>query len=224
VGEQSSSFFDTIVPAGWTRYWQLNLNYPDATTSQDSLLQSSIAAIHAAGNSVGYASFLIGGNDIFYLLSTPAFQAASDAEKQVLLGQTIQAALNRYGTVLTEVKTLSPEARILLPGYYNPYPSGTSEHALFDSILAGFNPSLKQLAELFGATYIDLYSPFVGNELVLTNIASGDFHPTQAGYEVIAQQFTSAVVPEPASLALLLIGAGGALIAKRLRPIAAEAS
>src|SRR5262245_2550019 len=72
--------------------------------------------------------------------------------------------------------------------------------------------------------YLDLYSSLVGNELVLTNNASGDFHPTQAGYEVIAQQFTSAVVPEPASLALLLIGAGGALIAKRLRPIAAEAS
>src|SRR5262249_19116211 len=73
-GEQSTSFFTAVTtPPDFVRAWQLNLNYSDGTTPQNDLMMSSIAAIHAAGNSVGVVSLLIGSNDIFGLIGTPAF-------------------------------------------------------------------------------------------------------------------------------------------------------
>jgi lysophospholipase L1-like esterase len=191
-------------------------------------MRSSINAIHAAGNSVGFVSLLIGGNDILVLGGTSAFRNASPAEQQAMVASTIGAVQERYLAVLTELKSLAPEAAIFLPGYYNPFPSGLPEKTFYDSVLAAFNPIVAADAAAFGATYVDLQGPFTGREFELTNIATGDVHPNQAGYAVIAGRLQAAVVPEPGSLALLASGgAAGALWAaarRRARPSRAAAA
>ena len=63
-------------------------------------------------------------------------------------------------------------------------------------------------AAAFGAIAVDLEPPFLGHELQLTNIASGDVHPNQAGYAAIAAVLAGSV-PEPISIALLLTGLTG---------------
>lgn len=206
-GEQSSGFLNPALhdPAGPPRYWQLNLNYPDATTSQNSLMLSNIAAVHAAGGQVGYASLLFGANDVFALTSKPEFINGTPAEQQALLTQTLNLAFANYATVLTELKTAAPEARILLPGYYNPFPAAMpAEHAFYEMVLGAFNPALQSTAAAFGATYVDTYSLFDGNQLTLTNIATGDYHPNQAGYDAIAAAMFRAV-PEPSTLTTLAL-------------------
>lgn len=211
-GELSTSFFTGSPPPGWSlRAPELNLNYPNTTTSQNDLMISTIQSIHAAGGSIGFASFLIGSNDIFYLLGTPAFQGASAADQQAMLGATIGNVLSNYQMVLGELKTLAPEATILLPGYYNPFPSAASEHALYDSILGVFNPAVRAYAQGIGGRYVDLQSSFAGRELELTNIGAGDVHPNQAGYAVIARDLESQAVPEPTGVILLGIGLLGLL-------------
>ena len=177
-------------------------------------MASTINATHAAGNTIGYASFLIGSNDIFYLVGTPAFQGASPADQQAMIGATLNIVLTNYQTTLNTLTTLAPEARLLLPGYYNPYPAGTSEHDFDDSVLGVFNPAVQSLAQAYGGRYVDLYSLFAGHELALTNIGTGDVHPNQAGYAVIAGAFSQAV-PEPGSLALTGLVVAGLLV--RLR-------
>ena len=87
--ELSTSFFTATPPPGVTTHQSWNLNYPAVPTARNDLMIASIAAIHAAGNSVGYASFLIGSNDIFYLVGTSAFQDATLAEQQAMLAATI---------------------------------------------------------------------------------------------------------------------------------------
>ncbi|MFO0960126.1 MAG: GDSL-type esterase/lipase family protein [Isosphaeraceae bacterium] len=221
VGEQTSSFFDpsTASPYGPPRYWQLNTNYANETTSQNSLMLSQIAAIHARGGQVGFASLIFGANDIFALTNDPAFTGGTPAQQQALLTQRINAALGKYVAALTELKTYAPEARVVLPGYYNPFPAAIlpENHAFYDMVLGIYNPAVQSIAAQFGATYVDTYSLFAGKELAMTNIATGDFHPNQAGYNAIAGAMIRAV-PEPSSIAMLalaLAATGAAMLARR---------
>lgn len=212
-GEQSTSFLDTsnFVTSGPTRAWPLNLNYGDGTTSQRSLMLSSIADLHAAGHEVGVVTLIFGGNDLFALTNSADFQLATPAEQVAMVGQTITTALTNYATVLTDLLSVAPRAEVFLPGYYNPFPSAIApaEHAFYDLVLGFFNPGLQGVAAQFGATYVDLYSAFDGRELALTNIATGDVHPNQAGYALIAASLGAASVPEPASIVSMALGLGG---------------
>ena len=222
AGEESTSFFNpsNISATGPPRAWQLNLNYNNSGLSQNDLMLSQIASIHAAGGQVGDVSLVFGANDIFGLVNSPAFQGATQAQQSAMVGQTITTSLTNYAAVLTELKANAPEARIFLPGYYNPFPAAVdpATHGFYDLVLGGFNPGVQSLATQFGATYVDLYSLIAGKELALTNIGTGDVHPNQGGYAVIGAAFNSASVPEPSSLTSLvvaLVTAGGAALGRR---------
>lgn len=211
-GEESTSFFNPsdLFPTGPPRAWQLNSNYADATTSQNSLMLSQIAGLHAAGDQVGTVSLVFGANDIFGLIASPAFLAADAATQLSMIGATITTALTNYATVLTELQAAAPEARVFLPGYYNPFPAALDpvNHAKYDAVLNAFNPNLQSIAGTFGATYVDTYPLFVGHELEYTNIATGDVHPNQSGHAAIGGALAQAV-PEPSSVISLALGTVG---------------
>jgi hypothetical protein len=71
-------------------------------------------------------------------------------------------------------------------------------------------------AAAFGAITVDLEPPFLGHALQLTNIATGDTHPNQAGYAVIAAEL-GAAVPDPSSVLMLALGVAGSWWAGRCR-------
>ena len=160
-------------------------------------------------------------NDLQYLAATPAFQTASPASQQAMVGALISTIQSNYVTVLSELKTLAPEAKILLPGDHNPYAPLGSSYALFGEAIKALDNVIAADAAAFGAKYVDLLTPFVGNELALTNIGSGDPHPNQAGYAVIAQQLDAAAVPEPSSVLVFSAGIVGLLLARCRRNRAA---
>jgi lysophospholipase L1-like esterase len=212
-GELSSSFLTGIPPADWpNRAWQWNLHYPNATTSQNSLMLSALDAAHAAGSSV-YVTLEFGGNDFSYLTASAAWQAANAAQQQALFGQLLnQVALN-YEAVLTEIQLHAPGAHVLLTGFYDDVPPGDPAYATNELAIGAGNQILQQIAPAFGATYVDFYSVVNGHVSELSNIGG---HLNQAGYNAVALALDAAVVPEPSSMVMLGIGLIG--LVARTRP------
>ena len=99
-----------------------NTNYADTTTTQNSLLLATIAEEQAAGREIGYVTITLGSNDLFALVLDPAFGMASDAEKALMLRQTLDTVATRISTLLVGLETIAPEAHVLLLGTYNPLP------------------------------------------------------------------------------------------------------
>ncbi|WP_435008376.1 SGNH/GDSL hydrolase family protein [Tundrisphaera lichenicola] len=210
-GESTSSFFSGAGRnnAGFPDDFvaSLNLNYdPAAIVSQHAKFLSTIATQAALGNSIDTVTISLGANDLFLLAGSAAFQSADAAGKQALLLQTLGAIANNEGALLAEVHALLPGARVFVLGQYNPFPADPTHPfaGLAGPAILGLNATLESLAPAFGATYVDIYSPFVGREKELTLFAAPDYnvHPNQAGYSVIAGQIALASVPEPSSLVL----------------------
>ncbi len=104
-------------------------------------------------------------------------------------------------------------------GYYNPFNADPTSPIgqIADPAIKALNSLIASEAAAFGARYVNIYTPFVGNELAYTYIASGNVHPNATGYAVIASQLET--VPEPSTF--LVFGAGLAscvLLKRRSRP------
>ena len=87
-----------------------NTNYSDTTTTQNSLLLTTIAAEQAAGREIGFVTITLGSNDLFAMVADPAFVPATDAEKAIMLGQTLQTVAIRISTLLVELKAFARKA------------------------------------------------------------------------------------------------------------------
>jgi lysophospholipase L1-like esterase len=225
-GELSSSFLTGTPPADWPyRRWDWNLNYPDAATSQNSLMLSALDAAHAAGNTI-WVTLLIGGNDFNHLVESDAWKTATLAQQQAMFAQLLGQVAANEQTILTEVYAHAPGAHVLMPGYFNTYLPNDPNYALFESAIQAGDQVFRQVAAGFGATYVDFYSVVHGHEAELTNatLVPGG-HANQTGYDALARALAAAAVPEPGGLTLLAIGASVLLAARylhRLRPVLAR--
>lgn len=214
-GEQSGSYFTGVTPPGWARAVTANLHYSDPAQSQSSLFQAWAASEHAQGHTISHVSFALGSNDFFYLTGQPGFFSQPAAQQQAQAGQAFAALLVNYTLALNQIRAVAPEAQLLLLNYYNPFAVFGTDDPLNQAALA-FGALHQQLLEAeaaeFGAKIVDVYTPFLGHEAEYTHILSGNVHPNEQGYGVMADQLLAvANAPEPSSLMLVGIGVCGLL-------------
>lgn len=207
-GETTTSFF-----GGGQVLAPQNLNYPSASTSQNTLLVSKIASEQAAGNTIGAVTVSLGANDLFAVVGGPNFFSLSPAQQQQAILASMSTIQNNYTAMLTELKALAPTAAITVVGYYNPYPAvpGSPLAPLAGPAIQLLNAVIAGQAAAFGAKFVDTYAAFQGKEGSLTYITappSGtNVHPNDAGYDAIAIAINP--VPEPTTFALLgVVGIG----------------
>ena len=157
----------------------------------------------------------IGGNDLLFLITAGPCESdpGGEACQTLVAAQLVKFARN-YAIILATLQTALDadpgEEKLFVMTYYNPY-SGTglpyeafADRALLGSDLvidcsagpgdprAGLNDLIACIGASSGAVVADVYPAFVGRGYELTHVATGDIHPNDAGYAVIAQTFIAA--------------------------------
>ena len=89
-------------------------------------------------------------------------------------------------TILTQIKSLNPNADIYIMGYYSPFPY-LADQSQIDSLLSQLNKTLSSAADTFHVTFVPTSDSFGQNaKAYLPNPL--DIHPNQAGYLVLANE------------------------------------
>src|SRR5262249_2792287 len=139
------------------------------------------------------------------------------SEQQAIVMATLGTIQANDTKLLTELAQQVPGAKVVLLGYYNPFAPFASDLSsplyaiaqLSGPAIAGLNQVIAGEAAAFGASSVDLATPFAGHELAYTDVANGgNSHPNATGYSVIEGQLISAV-PEPSGVVLMGLGALG---------------
>ena len=209
-GETTSSFF-----SGGQSTMPWNLNYSGTTVSQDSVLQSDLAAQQAAGNTVSDITVSLGANDLFAVMQSPNFFNQSSSQQFAAILASMSTIQNNYTNLLIQLHAEAPGAQISLVGYYNPYAAvpGAPPSQLAGPAIQLLNAVIAGEAAAFGDHYVDTYSAFLGHEAQYTYITDSppgtNVHPNDLGYSVIAGHISP--VPEPSSALLLSLFGIGAI-------------
>lgn len=188
-----------------------NNTYPAAATPQAAFFNSTVDSVLAGGGTVDYITVQIGGNDILGLLAQADFRNLTAIQQAPILQSQFNKLAANYVTILGAIKLKAPNARILTIGYPNSLAGlgGLNPVPNSGALTTQANSIIQSVSQAFGATYVDIFTPFSGNEATLTRITTLDngipnVHPTPQGYSLIAAQLGQAVSPEPAALALIL--------------------
>lgn len=169
---------------------------PDYRADEFGQKASEIRAELAGADAVAVT---IGGNDVSSLLNDAASMTDEALEAKVaeLLGQY---SLNVSASI-DALLSVNPSLRLYIADQYQPVPmlAGKDLYAKLNKATAAFTANLDALAAGYKAkganvTAVHVADDFAGREGMLTHMVSArDFHPTQAGYAVIAGEFGRAV-------------------------------
>jgi len=202
-----------------------NLNYNSTALSQSTVFANTVAAQTAAGNTIEAITITLGFNELAALApaaNTPAAESAAIAA----IPATLAAYRISYTAVLDQVRSLAPNAELVLLGYFNPFPADPASPGapVFNAGGTQLNSVIQSLATQYGAIYVDNATSFIGHEAAYTyqavlpagssvggsyggTLPIGNVHPNAQGYSVITANVTAATaVPEPPAWSVLLVG------------------
>jgi lysophospholipase L1-like esterase len=167
----------------------------------DGQLATAIEAINAPTD-VRVVTLDIGGNDIRTLLApgSPCLTNPSSAACQQLVAAVLNDFAANYAQTLGELtQALEGDPgneTVLVMTYYNPFSgTGLPIDLLAEAAVRGLNSLIASIGGQYGATIVDVYPLFERKGPLLTHILTGDIHPNDAGYQVIADAFISAYKP-----------------------------
>lgn len=186
-GETSGSYFDES-----NSYRFLNLNYLNNSKSQRDRAVEKIASERSAGRDVAYVSFALGSNDFLSLIDDQFLSQPFETQK-AQIDQLLAGVEINLNAALSELRTMLPNAVIMLPGYYNPYhiAPGSPEDLIASYALERIARQFAVLALVWRSTIVNNSIRFDGREATLTWMPD-DVHPRDAGYAVMGSQLIEA--------------------------------
>ena len=194
--------------------------YEQQDETSSSIMANQVAdavqVIRDEETDVEVVTLTIGGNDFLPLVGQePCASNPIGRECQTIVGTALKTFSVNYAAILRDLKAALDsdpgEEQLLVTTYYNPY-KGTgspfelpTDGTLFgtdgtidcaanaaDVTKGGLNDVITCSAAAVGATTVDLYSVMIDKALTHTHIATGDIHPNDEGYRLIADAVIAA--------------------------------
>ncbi|OWA35124.1 hypothetical protein B9G55_10590 [Saccharibacillus sp. O16] len=192
---------------------QAGLSDPNAA-----LFASQVAQVRSDVADADLITITIGGNDLLPLIRSGEVPQDLNTQVEALL----KSYATNLGAVLSDLKEINPNARIVIADQYQPVPAvkAGAQYAALSQAAAAYTTTLNQViaaqnAQGGHAEAVNLVALFAGRETQMTHIMRGDIHPNQVGYEAIAKAFAekiwgeyrklSAVVPK-STVAVVVAG------------------
>lgn len=146
---------------------------------------------------------------IFTQLATPSSPLST------ALTAGVQKFSTDFPSIITQIKTLNPKAKIYIPTLYNPFSVTDTCYASFEQLIQAINLQIKALA-LNTYEVVDVYTAFAshtGSPVVNFNFLIGavDPHPTTEGHKVIFESHVKPVTSVTLSEASKTLQIGQAL-------------
>ncbi|ANX13746.1 hypothetical protein ABE41_017185 [Fictibacillus arsenicus] len=111
------------------------------------------------------------------------------------LSEVLTQVENNIKDILVEIKSLNPQAKVYVMGYYNAYPYlPADQQEQFLPILNELNDTIKEAAVSEDGVYVPTKEAIAVN--VKVNLPNpSDIHPSVKGYEKISGEFWEVVLP-----------------------------
>src|SRR5690606_5591663 len=107
-----------------------------------------------------YILMTIGGNDIMRIVKRDLFNLNLAAFSEELL-----LFENRYQNIYSTIRSMNPQAPLIMVGVYNPFSLITDEIQEFDEIMAAYNGVMEQtIAQDPQACFVPVMDLFEGND------------------------------------------------------------
>jgi lysophospholipase L1-like esterase len=162
---------------------------PTKVVDTPSQLAQAVAFLKDHPGRVNPITVDIGGNNLN--ASSIAFFVDTPAQQQALLTKLFAGMTRDWATIFGTLRKTCPTCNIIAVNQYNPYPKG----ALKTDLAPVFQTYSRLLAKVAKATHVklaDVYTPFVGHEILYTWISVRDIHATNIGYTVMAETVAKA--------------------------------
>ncbi|ANU10772.1 hypothetical protein A1A1_17815 [Planococcus antarcticus DSM 14505] len=129
-----------------------------------------------------YLTLTIGGNDVMKIVKRDLFSLNMKAfEDELILYE------NRFDTIITTIRSINPNAPMVVMGIYNPFSLVTNKVEEFDQIIASYNEAMEERVEKDPqACFVPVSDLFVGNKNLVYH--SDFFHPNSKGYDLLTER------------------------------------
>lgn len=166
---------------------------PDLPDPRISTMIQKMGEVKSAITQADLITITIGGNDLMRLL--PEINAMRPEELTEQSLQVLGDYENNTKAVISELIAMNPDVQIILSDQYQPVPKvvGAKIYATLQHTAESYTEAVDRIAADFSAKGYrvrgaHIAGEFIGREIELTHIfPSGDIHPNQFGYELIAK-------------------------------------
>src|SRR5690625_1054229 len=153
--------------------------------------------VQAQIESADFITLDAGANDLLGAVDIGAIDM-SDPESMEAALQDAMAALSQVeenmDVILNKITELNPDAPIYVMGYYNALPYLEDMQEIVVMIIGMLNDTIYDVTSNYEASYVPTFVAYEGNYgLYLPN--PNNIHPTEEGYEVIAELFLEQIIP-----------------------------
>src|SRR5690625_1544687 len=167
------------------------------TTEDDRIQVEYDLVVQAQIEATCFRSLDAGANDLLGAVDIGAIDM-SDPESMEAALQDAMAALSQVeenmDVILNKITELNPDAPIYVMGYYNALPYLEDMQEIVVMIIGMLNDTIYDVTSNYEASYVPTFAAYEGNyELYLPN--PNNIHPTEEGYEVIADLFLEQIIP-----------------------------